>query len=362
METFEIFILIFAMGILANVLYFQFAPIIRGIENLSSDMVRFVRAEMWSILIVLSVIAFPFFIYLNYKINIAFWKKLKFIREERNMIKEEIKETESFLCQKLDKFQLEEMTEYIKTAKEKINLASAYKKLNQYEKPLLEKLKKAEIILTELEHKQHLDELSEQRTNLELDIKQLEQEKHRRESEEEQNKKAILRNLDSDENNVYKKEHLTEKEFNVLLENGYSQTNEFCVYEKKLITVLIKQILNHSKSHTFLVWSTVRLLESYPDIEGIQVHHTKDADITFKHKRKYYAIEVETGTLLGKTKQAEEKIKYLNRRYEKRWMIIVSNKDLIWKYRKMGFSTQRNEVEKNLEKMLKNDTRFERVE
>lgn len=42
----------------------------------------------------------------------------------------------------------------------------------------------------------------------------------------------------------------------------------------------------------------------------------------------------------------------LNRKYGKRWMFVVSNKELLPQYRKWGPSTQRTEVEKMLTKWL----------
>ena len=89
-------------------------------------------------------------------------------------------------------------------------------------------------------------------------------------------------------------------------------------------------------------------------MKDIKVHQTIDADITFKYNNKIFALEIETGTLLSKKKQTEEKVNYLNDKYPNKWMFIVSNKDLIWRYRKLGFSTQRNEVEKNLQILLRN--------
>ena len=78
-----------------------------------------------------------------------------------------------------------------------------------------------------------------------------------------------------------------------------------------------------------------------------------DADITFKFNNKKYALEIERGDLLRKDKQAQEKVAELTRKYRKRWMFIVSNKNFLSGYQKLGFSTQRRWVSENLKKLLK---------
>jgi len=158
--------------------------------------------------------------------------------------------------------------------------------------------------------------------------------------------------MNLEENPVFKKSKLNKKQLRILLEEGYKQVNEYCVKEKKVIAVLVKSILNHSSTHTFLVWSAKKVLEEYEEIEEIVDHETRDADLTFKFKNKLYALEIETGTLLRKKKQLNEKIKFLNKKYKNKWIIIVSKRDLVQKYKKFGLCTQRKWVCKNLDKML----------
>ena len=138
-----------------------------------------------------------------------------------------------------------------------------------------------------------------------------------------------------------------------LLEDEFTQVTEYCVFEKKLITVILKRTMHHSTTHTFLVWSEGRLLESLPKVSHIVEHDTRDADITFRCKKETYALEVETGTILSKMHQLRAKVSYLNRKYPGRWLFIVSNKNLASKYAKFGPTSQRKDVEKKLQKMLK---------
>ena len=78
----------------------------------------------------------------------------------------------------------------------------------------------------------------------------------------------------------------------------------------------------------------------------------EEADIIFNYSGKNFAIEIETGNLLGKKKQLQEKLNYLNKKYPLRWMFIVSNRNLLSEYNKFGIATQRKGVSEKIAKML----------
>lgn len=122
--------------------------------------------------------------------------------------------------------------------------------------------------------------------------------------------------------------------------------------ERKIITVLVNPPLNHSPTHTFLVWSAKKLLEKIKGVSSIIDHDTKYADVTFRFKNEYYALEIETGSLLFHKKRLIEKVEFLDSKFNGKWFFIVSNKTLVSKYRKFGPATRRSEVEKRLSKML----------
>lgn len=231
-------------------------------------------------------------------------------------------------------------------------------KLLQFRVPLMEKIEEVRPLLEELRikarRKTELDRFKEEKERLQYDVQSLKKEKISLLRNEELRREMILDDLEARSHHVFKKDELTDDQISALLEDGYQQNNEFCVYEKKTIAFLIKPKLNHSATHTFLVWSTKKFLETIKEIRYIDENLTKDADLVFKYDGKEFALEIETGSLLGKRAQTEEKIKLLNRKYGKRWMFIVSNKNLLPKYRKLGFSTQRSDVDKSLKKLLKN--------
>ena len=221
------------------------------------------------------------------------------------------------------------------------------------EYPELEfKIKEAKRYLVELRHRNELMSLIDKKDSIKSEIYELDLEKEKMKRTEEQQKIYLKSRLDLEENRVFDKTELNEAKIKILLEEGYKQVNEYCVAKKKVITVLIKPILNHSVAHTFLVWSTRRLLEEYAMIEDILEHETRDADLTFEVDGKDFAIEIETGTLLRKKEQFGKKIRRLNEKYGDGWMVVVSKRDLIKKYNKFGLCTQRKWVSENLEKLL----------
>ena len=307
----------------------------------------------WKYLIVF-IITLLILTYLSYKITKIISIRTSDKKERRNRLKAREELIINLIEEDIDSLNYEEINEVIVKLKDNLYFCSNYQKFNNYLDDLRIKLKEAKLKLIELKDKERLHKNREEKYQLKNDIEELENKKFRLKRSMEENEIEISKNLEIDEHSVFKKDNLTKQEFRVLLKNNYRQTNQYCVKEKRLITALVKPILNHGLSHTFLVWSVIRLLKTLKGIKEIKVHQTVDADITFKYNNKIFALEIETGTLLSKKKQTEEKVNYLNNKYPNKWMFIVSNKDLIWRYRKLGFSTQRNEVEKNLQILLRN--------
>jgi len=224
---------------------------------------------------------------------------------------------------------------------------------NSYKTEISNWLKEAD---KELETKKRQEEISEYRqekSDLKYEIANLDMEKKKRISEDREKAEEIIEELDVDNTKVFIRDKLNEKEIKVLTNEGYEHANEFDVCKQKILTVLVKRILNHSKTHTFLVWSVRELLNGIYDIYDIREHETRDADLTFIYNGKKYALEIETGNLLRKKKQMIEKVRFLNRKYKKRWMFVVSNNNLIPAYRKLGLTTQRSKVAENMQKLLK---------
>lgn len=249
-------------------------------------------------------------------------------------------------------FNDEELKDYIKSVKKELNESYSYSELGNERNRLEMRLLDCEKNLIKREQRKELDYIEARKRQVEKEIEELERQKREKFYQEEERKEMILFQLKVEDNLVFKRERLNKKEVSVLLENGYSQVNEFCVYEKKRISVLVKPELRHTANHTFLIWSAKRLLKKTKGVSKIRETLTRDADIIFEFNGKNYALEIETGNLLRKHEQLKEKIAYMNKKYPSRWMFIVSNRDFLTKFRKFGHTTERKGVWENLAKML----------
>jgi hypothetical protein len=267
------------------------------------------------------------------------------INKDKNLI-------QNFLNTDLKQTNLEGLTDLINKI-DKHYLEPKTKSL--YENKINEKLIKAKRQKEILEYKQEIDKLNLEKSRVKQELEYIQHQKREETLTQEERVEEIIKDLDLENNPVFKKEFLSEEELEVLKKENYIQSNEFSILTKKVEPCLIKKVLNHSNSHTFLVWDTVRLLEILK-FNNIVEHKTVDADITFKHKNKIYAIEVETGNLLKKKKQLDEKVNYLNKKYDNRWLFLVTNRNLVSKYKQFGLCTQRKQLLKTLQKWLKLNT------
>jgi len=280
-----------------------------------------------------------------------FFGKIEKRKEIKNELENESLVIQGILKEDIKGSNIQELREFIELIENKLN--SLPKSLFHYKEDLKKIILKSERYLEELEHEEVLSEINFKKEEAEEKIKLINEEIEKKKREIASERCKILFSLKPEENPVFKKNSLSNKEIKILIEEGYSHHNEFCVYEQKRIPVLIKSILNHSPSHTFLVWSVKRLLRKIDGVKSIEESLTKEADITFNYERETYALEIETGNLLGKHEQLKEKLNYLNRKYPEKWMFIVSNRDLFSKYKVLGLTSTRNNVLEKLEKLLK---------
>ncbi len=304
----------------------------------------------WTFWKFLFVIFIGFFIYYNYKLHEWIFDMKASKKEKQNRINNQEKEIRNFLSIDFKKLNSGEVNEKVMNI-EKENFDE--KLMKQYETKLKEKKLDARQVLKEIEYKEKLAKAEEDKAELSNKIRGLEEYKRGKEMSEEMRIRELRDSLNIRENKVFNKENLSEDEIKILEEEGYEHLNEYCVKENRVTSALVKSPLNHSNTHTFLVWSVCQLLNSFEGIERIQEHETRDADVTFMFRRKYYALEIETGDLPSKKKQAAKKVDFLNKKYPRRWMFIVSNRDLLGKYRKLGIAIQRNEVAETLQNLLK---------
>lgn len=277
-------------------------------------------------------------------------KILNKIEEIRAFKQEEI-DVESLL-EAEQEYNEQKLIDEIENIKHFTNSFKVNRRLKRFNLSLKKRLAKARELLSEIKRDKRVAERESKLIQIKKEIEQKDEENRIKATYEESDDELILYQLRADEKNIFKTEKLSKKQIKTLEKNGFEQKTEYSVFEKKYIRVLVKPKLNHSRTHAFLVWDAKRLLESFEGIRNIQEHLVVEADITFNFNNKKYALEIETGTLLGKKQQTQEKVADLNKKYPKRWMFIVSNKNLLPKYQKLGFTTQRKWVLENLKKLL----------
>ena len=311
-------------------------------------------SQNWKIYV---IIALPLILFINYKINSWIKGRINKSEEERELVRyssEDIKRLFEIDLEKM--YSLSKVTDFINDLKGMLKYVRKYAMLKHYSSRLKEKIKESKIRLNKLVESEKEDMLRDRVHELEDEIRILDENKRRKEFEEGQADDKRLNALHVNDNPVFVKSNLSEKQIDLLLNNGYSYLNEFCVNHGKIIQVLVKPTLNHSKTHTFLVWSVKRYLNKLKEVSHVQDFDTVGADITFKSNGEKFAIEIETGSLLSKKFQLSQKVDSLNEKYKDGWMFIVSNKNLLPKYRKFGVVTSRSEFPKTLKKLLKTAT------
>lgn len=313
-------------------------------------------STQWKFYLALLVLFSPLLLYFNYKAHKAVIKW----QEKRKSRKQAIKDKQEYLLRKKKEIlSLLQMTieDYdSNTLREMKNILKDYKNRKVFpdlEVELSEKLKEilAEIPLAErqerLQKMKEAEIIAKKRID-EIDEKVLAREMALREFEE-----TSLEKLKVDENKVYMEQYLTNKDKEILMKYGYKKAYEFCVKEQEFIHALVRPPMKHSVTHTFLVWSVSKYLNSLPEITDVADWDTREADITFRYNRKLCAIEVETGTLLSKKKQLRNKFDYLSGRFKNRWITLVSKKALLCSYKKFGPVSARSEFPNKLKKMLR---------
>lgn len=337
---------------IALALYPTYLEIKSYLYQLKIDLINFFTVRNIIIFFIIFIVCF----YFVYRIvsNIQTKRYLKRRRQEeisniRWVIPDLMKKRHSFDLHPEERMKLEE---FIPALKELIARAFKFQELDKEKEELQQELREAE---EELKDRQENERLRRIRVQELVEEKRLE--------EIELRKKQIAYNIEWDrkkalnkfigEKRIFKKDCLSKKQCQALLENGFKQVNEYCVLEKRRIPILARPFGNHTISHEFLVWSVKRLLKNTEGIKNIQEHLTRGADLTFEFNGKWFALEIEKGELLRKHHQLKEKIDYLNEHYPNRWMFVVSNRDFFTKYKKFGFTSTRNRLSENLQKLLK---------
>jgi len=302
--------------------------------------------------VIISIPSIIFIFYLNFRFHKKLFEKIAEKKEEKKYIEDITWKSEEILKNNLDYTDPKELSEFIEEMKTTKKQTHGIKNIENLRNEIADKIKIANKKLEILEHSEEIKELEDKEHVLKHSLEELEREEFYKKEVEKDRRQRVYYELTDEGECVFRKKDLTNEQVEILLENAFIHINEYCAYEKKVITVLIDTISNHSTTHTFLVWSVQRLLKSIRGISHIRQYNSVEADITFRYHRKTYALEIEKGSLARKKEQMNEKVEFLDRKYKDRWMFIVSHRDLVKKYKRFGLTSARNDVMKKIKKLL----------
>jgi len=127
------------------------------------------------------------------------------------------------------------------------------------------------------------------------------------------------------------------------IKRGYSLTKHYDLRMKKGV-YLTKNQKTETPQHAFLVWALIKYLKEQ-NFE-VQNFKTVKPDIIFEIQNRKIAIEVETGkNLRNNKKQFLEKVNSLYKNFGYNWFFVVTNRDLVKKYKKHGRTyTRKNAI------------------
>jgi hypothetical protein len=150
----------------------------------------------------------------------------------------------------------------------------------------------------------------------------------------------------------YKVEHLNKYEIKFLLTQGYQEFSHKTIISNKYEKYLLRPRFNESPGHLFFIYDIKEYLEN----EGIPVqdYTTRMPDLVFTIGENKFAIEVETGSVLSNMKKFQEKLNSLNKNYKRRWFFVVTNRNLVKKYRRYGKVIDPRFIKFNLDKIIRN--------
>jgi hypothetical protein len=343
--------------ILAGILGIILLPILTQIKkdaiNFYNSIIIFTKSNIFYI-ILLSCFAVLVLVglYFIYK-KIKYERKIK--KEERKHIEELREKITELINLDISNLNSRNIVQVMNGLNELRNKASRHKRLDSLVDEITLKLLHCSRMYDSALIDERNDRAEIRKNKIKKETEEIKREKYIESLQEKEMDGVIYRRLDAEYKEVFIVERLRKEERKSLLKQGFNQSNQYFPDKDKIITVLVKKKMNHSDEHTFLVWYVQKLLKTYKGITNIREHDTKYPDVTFKHKGRYYAVEVETGTLSGHRKRLEKKINYLNSEFKGRWFVLVSNKNFLKFYKRFGPTTQRSQVTKMLENMLKID-------
>ncbi|MBT5924238.1 hypothetical protein HOH30_00770 [Candidatus Woesearchaeota archaeon] len=145
-------------------------------------------------------------------------------------------------------------------------------------------------------------------------------------------------------------EYLDEEQKTWLEEAGFVRDHQWCIQHKETEEFMIRTAKKESTSHAYLMGAIYEYVDEHATVEMLD---TKSPDVVFEYAGNSWAIEVETGSVLKKSKkQLLEKVKRLESKYPETWFFVVTNKNLISKYKKYGQAFDRSAIVDHLDSIF----------
>ena len=308
--------IITALSFYKGIMYYgSINSFIGAINNLFSSIIQVtnlcfsVVANYRNLFLLIVFIAFSVFllIFVIKLLSYLVINSIEIIRDyfyNRRFIKNEIIEIENLLATEaeLDEQKLRLLIEKLRS---KLTICKTSKKPKHFMPKLKKRIETCLPLLEKLKTKKFVDEMRNRKESLIRDVQDLDEDKRIKESYDEPNDYVIYCKLKADQKDVFKKDRLSKKQVHALEKYGFVQKNEYSIMEQKYFRYLIRPKSNHNPTHAFLVWEIQKLLKNIEGVSKIKEHLAVDADVTFKFKNRYYAIEVERGDLPRKKEQAK---------------------------------------------------------
>ena len=148
--------------------------------------------------------------------------------------------------------------------------------------------------------------------------------------------------FEGDELNAFERDYL--------LRQRFLKINTFNIFGRRK-EYFVRPRTNEGGEHFFLTMHLARYLKRH---FKVWLYQTTLPDILFEFRNKLIAIEVETGKVLRDKQKFLNKVALCNENYGDDWFFVVTNRNLLGKYRKFGKTYTRKFVLKKLRWYVRN--------
>ena len=187
----------------------------------------------------------------------------------------------------------------------------------------------------------HLYEVPKKRAVIPVEDEELE--------EEPKERKPIKVDLRKD---FYKRKNLNKYEIEYLVTQEYKEFKYRSICTGKVENYLLRPRFNESLNHMIVIYDLHEYLKKKKIVS--EKYTTRMPDIVLYFGKKKIAIEVETGTVIKNMKKFNEKLRLLKENYGCDFYFIVTNRNLIKKYRKYGKVIDPRYIKGQIDKIIKN--------